>query len=99
LAVDRNPQGGVKGTLSTSRGRLRVYLGAAPGSGKTFAMLREAHQRRSQGEDIVVGYVETHGRRLTESAIGNLEVIPRLRVEYQGRTLEEMDLDAILARH
>jgi two-component system, OmpR family, sensor histidine kinase KdpD len=82
-----------------TRGRLRVYLGATPGSGKTFAMLREAHDRRGQGEDVVVGYVETHGRRNTEMAIGNLEVIPRLRVEYQGRILEEMDLDAVLTRH
>jgi two-component system, OmpR family, sensor histidine kinase KdpD len=73
-------------------------MGAAPGSGKTFAMLREAHARRGQGEDVVVGYVETHGRKLTEQAIGNLEVVPRLRVEYQGHTLEEMDLDAVLAR-
>ena len=81
------------------RGRLRVYLGATPGSGKTFAMLREAHDRRSQGEDLVVGYVETHGRRLTEEAIGNLEVVPRLHVDYQGHQLEEMDLDAVIARH
>jgi two-component system, OmpR family, sensor histidine kinase KdpD len=98
LAVDQEPRDGLTSAVPRARGRLRVYLGAAPGSGKTFAMLREAHQRRGQGEDIVVGYVETHGRRLTEQAIGNLEVIPRLRVEYQGRTLEEMDLDAILAR-
>ena len=86
-------------TVWETRGRLRVYLGATPGSGKTFAMLREAHDRRGQGEDVVVGYVETHGRRNTEMAIGNLEVIPRLRVEYQGRILEEMDLDAVLTRH
>ena len=82
-----------------TRGHLRVYLGAAPGSGKTFAMLREAHDRRAQGEDIVVGYVETHGRKLTRHAIGNLEVVPRIRVEYHGKVLEEMDLDAVLARH
>src|ERR1700693_4080055 len=81
------------------RGHLRVFLGATPGSGKTFAMLREAHDRRSQGEDIVVGFVETHGRKLTEQAIGSLEVIPRLEVEYHGKVIEEMDLDAVLARH
>ena len=80
------------------RGRLRVFLGATPGSGKTFAMLREAHDRRSQGEDVVVGFVETHGRKLTEQAIGSLEVLPRLQVEYHGREMEEMDLDAVLAR-
>src|SRR6202049_1731891 len=81
------------------RGQLRVCLGATPGSGKTFAMLREAHDRRSQGEDIVVGFVETHRRKLTEQAIGSLEVIPRLQVEYRGNLMEEMDLDAVLARH
>ncbi|HEV3274997.1 MAG TPA: sensor histidine kinase KdpD, partial [Candidatus Dormibacteraeota bacterium] len=81
------------------RGHLRVFLGATPGSGKTFAMLREAHDRRSQGEDIVVGFVETHGRKLTEQAIGSLEVVPRLEVEYHGKLIEEMDLDAVLARH
>jgi two-component system sensor histidine kinase KdpD len=84
---------------STGRGHLRVFLGATPGSGKTFAMLREAHDRRSQGEDVVVGFVETHGRKLTEQAIGNLEVIPRLEVEYHGRVMEDMDLDRVLARH
>src|ERR1700680_4132799 len=80
------------------RGHLRVFLGATPGSGKTFAMLREAHDRRSQGEDVVVGYVETHGRQLTEQAIGSLEVIPRITVEYHGKVMEEMDLDSVLAR-
>jgi two-component system, OmpR family, sensor histidine kinase KdpD len=80
------------------RGHLRVFLGATPGSGKTFAMLREAHDRRSQGEDIVAGYVETHGRQRTEQAIGSLEVIPRITIEYHGKLLEEMDLDAVLAR-
>src|SRR5579864_9574096 len=80
------------------RGRLRVFLGATPGRGKTFAMLREAHDRRSQGEDIVVGFVETHGRKLTEQAIGSLEVVPRLKAEYHGKLMEEMDLDAVLAR-
>jgi two-component system sensor histidine kinase KdpD len=81
------------------RGHLRVFLGATPGSGKTFAMLREAHDRRSQGEDVVVGYVETHGRKLTEQAIGSLEVIPRLEVDYRGKVMEEMDLEGVLARH
>ncbi len=84
---------------SVARGHLRVFLGATPGSGKTFAMLREAHDRRSQGEDVVAGYIETHGRKLTEQAIGSLEVIPRLHIEYHGKLMEEMDLDGILARH
>ncbi|MGA7988514.1 MAG: hypothetical protein WCB51_08975 [Candidatus Dormiibacterota bacterium] len=81
------------------RGHLRVFLGATPGSGKTFAMLREAHDRRSQGEDVVVGYVETHGRKLTEQAIGSLEVVPRIQIEYRGKVMEEMDVDGILARN
>ena len=96
LAVE---DGAPTGAPALQRGHLRVFLGATPGSGKTFAMLREAHDRRGQGEDVVVGYVETHGRRLTEQAIGNLEVVPRLHVDYQGRIIEEMDLDAVLARH
>ena len=86
-------------TAAVKRGHLRVFLGATPGSGKTFAMLREAHDRRSQGEDVVAGYIETHGRKLTEQAIGSLEVIPRLQIEYHGRLMEEMDLDGILGRH
>jgi len=86
-------------TATHQRGHLRVFLGATPGSGKTFAMLREAHDRRSQGEDVVVGFVETHGRKLTEQAIGSLEVVPRLEVEYRGKLMEEMDLDTVLARH
>src|ERR1019366_8983589 len=61
-------------------------------------MLREAHDRRSQGEDLVVGYVETHGRQLTEQAIGILEVLPRIVVEYRGKRMEEMDLDAVISR-
>jgi len=87
-------------TLVTARrGTLRVYLGAAPGSGKTFAMLREGRARRAQGEDVVVGFVETYGRPRTVEAIDGLEVVPRLRVPYRGTTLEDMDLDALLARH
>jgi two-component system sensor histidine kinase KdpD len=89
----------VPATTKVGSGHLRVFLGATPGSGKTFAMLREAHDRRSQGEDIVVGFVETHGRKLTEQAIGSLEVIPRLEVEYRGKLMEEMDLDGVLTRH
>ena len=98
MSAGASTSGPSTGSAAT-RGRLRVYLGATPGSGKTFAMLREAHNRRSQGEDVVVGFVETHGRRLTQEAIGNLEVVPRLRVDYQGHLLEEMDLDAVIARH
>jgi two-component system sensor histidine kinase KdpD len=80
------------------RGRLRIYLGMAAGVGKTYAMLGEGHRRKSRGTDVVIGYVDTHGRPTTEAQIGDLEVIPRKQVTYRGVTLEEMDLDAILKR-
>lgn len=79
-----------------SRGRLKAFLGAAPGVGKTFEMLTIAQGKRREGIDVVVGVVETHGRRETEALLEGLEVIPRRRVEYKGRSLEEMDIDAIL---
>ena len=81
-----------------ARGTLRIYLGAAPGVGKTYAMLGEGRRRRDRGTDVVVGLVETHGRELTRAQIGDLEVVPRKRIEYRGTTLEEMDVDAILRR-
>lgn len=84
---------------SGRRGRLRVYLGSAAGAGKTYAMLNEGHRREGRGTDVVVGYVETHKRPQTQAQIGNLEVIPRKKVSYRGVTLEEMDTDAIIARH
>ncbi|HEY2706215.1 MAG TPA: hypothetical protein VGL20_21235 [Candidatus Dormibacteraeota bacterium] len=80
------------------RGRLRVYLGAAPGSGKTFAMLREGRERVSAGEDVVIGFVETYGRPRTVQATGRLEAVPLLQVPYRGTVLPEMDLDAVLRR-
>lgn len=81
------------------RGKLRIYLGMAPGVGKTYAMLNEAHRRQARrSADIVVGFVETHARPLTEQALEGLEVIPRRQVTYRGVTLEEMDTEAILAR-
>lgn len=81
-----------------TRGRLRIYLGAAPGVGKTYAMLGEAHRRRSRGTDVVVGLVETHGRPRTATMLGDLEVVPRGTLSYQGGAFEEMDVDAVLAR-
>ena len=84
--------------IPTRRGTLRVFLGAAPGSGKTFAMLREGQARRAQGEDVVIGFVETYVRPRTVEAIGRLEVVPRLCVTYRGTTLEEMDLDGVRDR-
>jgi two-component system sensor histidine kinase KdpD len=80
------------------RPRLRVYIGAAPGVGKTYAMLRDAHDARRQGLDVVIGFVETYGRADTEAQVRDLEVVPRRSIPYRGVTLEEMDLDAILAR-
>jgi two-component system sensor histidine kinase KdpD len=82
----------------TERARLRIYIGAAPGVGKTYEMLQEAHALRSRGLDVVVGFVETYGRRETEAQLRDLEVIPRRKVEYRGVTLEEMDVEAIVRR-
>ncbi|MFN8024263.1 MAG: DUF4118 domain-containing protein [Acidimicrobiales bacterium] len=81
-----------------ARGQLRIYLGASPGVGKTFAMLNEGRRRAERGTDVVVGIVETHGREQTAAQIGDLEVVPRRTVEHRGAVLTEMDLDAVLAR-
>jgi two-component system, OmpR family, sensor histidine kinase KdpD len=81
-----------------ARGELRVYLGAAAGVGKTYAMLNEGHRRREYGQDVVVGYVEPHRRPKTAAQVGDLEVVPRKPLEYRGSVFEEMDVDAILAR-
>jgi two-component system, OmpR family, sensor histidine kinase KdpD len=80
------------------RGRLKIFLGAAPGVGKTFEMLQTAQAKRREGIDLVVGVVETHGRRETEALVAGLEVVPRRQIDYKDRLLDEMDLDAILAR-
>lgn len=81
------------------RGRLKVYLGFAAGVGKTFEMLQEGQRLKKQGVDVVIGMVETHGRADTAAQIGDLERVPRRRIEYRGVVLEEMDLDALLKRH
>jgi two-component system, OmpR family, sensor histidine kinase KdpD len=81
------------------RGQLRIYLGAAAGVGKTFAMLGEGHRRLSRGADVVVAYIETHGRRRTTEQLDGLEVLPRATISYRDATFEEMDVDAVLARH
>jgi two-component system sensor histidine kinase KdpD len=83
---------------SVKRGELRIYLGAAPGVGKTFAMLCEAHRRAERGTDVVVGLVETHGRAKTAKMIEGLEVVARRSVSYRGVELSELDVDAVLAR-
>ncbi len=80
------------------RARLKIFFGAAAGVGKTYAMLVEAHERKARGEDVVVGYVETHGRAETEALLHGLELLPRRKVEYNGVALTEFDLDAALAR-
>jgi two-component system sensor histidine kinase KdpD len=79
-------------------GKLRIFVGAAPGVGKTYEMLHQAHARKKDGYDIVAAVVETHGRRETEALLEGLEVIPRRRIEYKGQWLDEMDLDAVIAR-
>jgi two-component system sensor histidine kinase KdpD len=81
-----------------ARGNLRIYLGAAPGVGKTYAMLNEGWRRATRGTDCVVGFVETHGRANTQAQVRDLEIVPRRRLEYRGSTFEEMDVDAVIAR-
>jgi len=81
------------------RGRFKVFLGYAPGVGKTFSMLSEAVRRKGRGEDVVIGIVETHGRSRTAELAAQLEAVPRKQIEYKGTLFEEMDVEAILARH
>lgn len=83
---------------ASHRGKLKIFIGYAPGVGKTYTMLNEANRRLRRNQDIVIGYLESHGRKETEEQIGNLEIIPRKTVEYNGVTLEEMDTDAIIRR-
>ncbi len=90
LAAARREEGRV--------GKLRIFVGAAPGVGKTYEMLQQAHARKKDGYDVVIGVVETHGRRETEALVAGLEAIPRKRIDYKGQSLTEMDLDAIIAR-
>src|SRR6476660_10452205 len=79
------------------RGKLKVFFGAAAGVGKTYAMLEAAREQRAQGVDVVVGWVETHGRVETEALLGGLEILPRRAMDYRGTALKEFDLDAALA--
>lgn len=81
-----------------TRGRLKIFLGAAPGVGKTYEMLESGRAKMSDGVDVVIGIVETHGRKETQALVNGFEVIPRVKIDYKGRPLEEMDIDAILAR-
>src|SRR5436190_9468698 len=93
-----NPEHFLTMIRQQQRGRLKVYLGFAAGVGKTYEMLQEAHRLKRQGVDVVIGVVETHARAETAALVGELEQVPRRTVEYRGVTLEEMDLDALLAR-
>jgi len=100
VAEETRPTGDqVLAKLQTAQGaRLRIYIGAAPGVGKTYSMIEDAHAFRREGVDVVVGFVETHGRAETEARLADLEIVPRRRVDYRGVVLEEMDVAAIIAR-
>src|ERR1700728_4864478 len=91
LAVSRPPE--------KTKGILKLFLGYAPGVGKTYSMLSEAIRRKSRGEDLAIGVVETHGRKGIAELIPQLEVIPRRKIDYKGTLFEEMDTDAIIARY
>src|SRR6195256_5969674 len=95
----RSPESLLAKLKEGEQAKLRVYIGAAPGVGKTFQMLEDAHLLKKQGADIVVAVVEPHGREDTKAMIGELECVPMRRIEYRGVTLEEMDVDAVIARH
>src|ERR1041384_8141101 len=84
--------------IRQTRGKLKIFFGAAAGVGKTYAMLEAAREQRQQGVDVVVGWVETHGRADTEALLRDLAILPRRPVEYRGTRLQELDLDAALAR-
>jgi two-component system sensor histidine kinase KdpD len=93
-----SPERWLERIARAERARLRVYIGAAPGVGKTCTMLEDAHALKGRGVDVVIGFVETYGRADTERLIGDLEAIPRRRLPYRGVVLEDMDLDAIIGR-
>jgi two-component system, OmpR family, sensor histidine kinase KdpD len=94
----RDPQAFLDRVPASRKGKLKIFLGGAAGVGKTYKMLDEAHQLRAQGHDVVLGFIETHGRAETAAKIGDLEMVPLREIPYRGVTLREMDLDAILAR-
>ncbi len=103
IAPNRNgkrlaPESLLKIVEESERAKLRIYIGAAAGVGKTYQMLEDAHELKKQGVDVVVGIVETHGRFDTKEKLEGLEVIPPRKLEYRGRVFEEMDLDAVIAR-
>ena len=91
LAVSKPPE--------KTKGILKLFLGYAPGVGKTYSMLSEAIRRKSRGEDLVIGVVETHGRKGIAELVPQLETVPRRKIDYKGTLFEEMDVDAIIARN
>ena len=93
-----DPDALIAAAAREGRGRLKVFLGAAPGVGKTWEMLAQARRRRTEGVDVLAGMIETHGRAETEAQLGDLPLLPRRQVSYRGQVLEEFDLDAALAR-
>src|SRR5690606_7140150 len=93
-----DPEALLAAANKAGRGRLKVFLGMAPGVGKTYEMLRAARRRKAEGDDVVIGVVETHGRRETESLLRGMEVMPRRPIDHRGRTLLEFDIDGALAR-
>src|SRR5471030_488050 len=93
-----SPDALLEAAQKETRGKLKIFLGAAPGVGKTYEMLSAARRRKADGVDVVIGVVEAHGRSETEAQTAGLEVVARRHVAYKGRALDEMDLDAILAR-
>src|SRR5262245_5791414 len=93
-----SPEALLSSVEQEGHGRLKIFIGAVPGVGKTYAMLEAAQVRKREGIDVVIGVVETHGRPETEALLHGLEIIPRRKLEYRKRTFDEMDLDAILAR-
>jgi two-component system sensor histidine kinase KdpD len=99
LEERRDPEAFLDLVPRSQKGRLKIYVGGSAGVGKTYRMLEEAHHLRSQGRDVVVGVIETHGRAETAALLRDLEVIPPIEVEYRGTKLKEMDLDAIVARN
>lgn len=93
-----SPEEALKQCNQENKGKLKIFIGYAPGVGKTYSMLNEGNRRLKRGEDIVVGYLESHQREETDRQIGELKVIPRKKIEYNGVVMEEMDTDAIIAR-
>src|SRR5262245_13864039 len=83
----------------STRGKLKIFFGMSPGVGKTYAMLQAARQKQAEGCEVVVGIVETHGRKETEALVEGMPIMPRLQIEYSGTSLTEMDLDDVLNCH